>query len=291
MQPATLHVAPPPPPPPPPPGLLWPKLKIAPLLIPLWIFQLLRACRPAPCPNLLESWKKLWSRRRKRRRRRRLWLFIINPSPRSKEGSSFSRMRKPIMRANQMQVFLWFFKPYFYVWILDWGAGMQTNYARQFGLIEGCSSAPRFYLRDLGLKNTYYEKYGQSFRSVMWSLTNYIECEDYLDFRTKNLKGQRPSKWFFSVTSSLHVWVDHYIAHPGHLICFRILFSWVIQFLKFIQSSTPPHHISQTGFSFGFWPLLAGPLDPLALFIWTQFLFNFFVVSTVLTVQVGRRLE
>ena len=29
-------------------------------------------------------------------------------------------MRKPIMRANQMQVFLWFFKPYFYVWILDW---------------------------------------------------------------------------------------------------------------------------------------------------------------------------
>ena len=93
MQPATLHVAPPPPPP---SGLLWPKLKIAPLLIPLWIFQLLRACRPAPCPNLLETWKKLWSRRRRRsrrirrrrrrRRRRKVGLFIINPSPRSKKG-------------------------------------------------------------------------------------------------------------------------------------------------------------------------------------------------------------
>ena len=52
------------------PGCLWPKLKIARSLIPLlWIFQLLRACSPAPCPNLLESWKKLWRSQSSRRRR------------------------------------------------------------------------------------------------------------------------------------------------------------------------------------------------------------------------------
>ena len=201
MQPATLHVAPlSPPPPPPPPGLLWPKLKIAPLLIPLWIFQLLRACRPAPCPNLLESWKKLWSRRR-----RRLRLFIINPSPRSKEGRKLFSQDAQTNQAckSNASISRRFFKPYFYVWIFDWGWdsnqlcaaiwfdwgmyfsgdmicisliiqyvffwfikpyfyvlrtldwGMQTNYARQFGLIEGCN-LPWFYLPELGLKNLNY---------------------------------------------------------------------------------------------------------------------------------------
>ena len=148
-----------------------------------------------------------------------------------------------------MQVFLWFFKPYFYVWILDWGAGMQTNYARQFGLIEGCSSAPRFYLRDLGWKKKHF----------LWKVRTIIPfCDVVIDqlyrvwrlFRFPDQKSKRSKTVRMILLSNVNAYCTLYNSsmyeltitlHTLAIWFFRVSFSWVIQFL--ILFEVVHHHI------------------------------------------------
>ena len=178
-------------------------------------------------------------------------------------------------------------------------AGMQTNYARQFGLIEGCSA--RFYLGKIGLKkeNLDHEKCKKSFSPVRWSY--YIEGGGWgvwgvpQIFRFQGQKFKRSKifawdrmiplydniiwqKWKLYSVQLLYIFGMYNLTNEklaAHwFICFWAIsadspnflnYLWLVHNLKFLKLDFCLDFDRCTPDLWTYLPFL---------FIWTQFLFN-----------------